>query len=78
MSDKPISKEETRTDSERGDGSPRPDNCEITALELVALRLYANSVEGKPQHAKALELLENGKRLWREKFNKKKCPHCGK
>lgn len=50
---------------------------EITALELVGLRLYANSVAGTPKHAKALKLCKEATQLWRDKF-KKKCPHCGK
>ncbi len=49
---------------------------EVTALELVALQIDANSKAGGPKHARALKRLELAKQLWRDKF-KKMCPKCG-
>lgn len=48
------------------------------AIHLVALHIDMLAKKpGTPEHAKAVKLYEDGKKLWREQ-SKKKCPHCGK
>lgn len=49
----------------------------IDALGLVALAENEIAKRGTTEHAEALCVLENAKKLWREQAIRK-CPHCGK
>lgn len=49
---------------------------QIEAIHIVALSIDEKKSQGTPRHAQALKMLNEGKQMWRDKFNKK-CPHCG-
>lgn len=46
------------------------------AIHLVALAIDEVKARGTKRHAKALKVLEEGRKLWRER-SKRKCPKCG-
>lgn len=48
----------------------------LDALDLVALSIDATCKKATKDHAKALKLLEEAKKIWREQATPR-CPHCG-
>ncbi len=55
--------------------APKPDQ-QLGALHLVALAIDAHQKEGTPEHAAAVKVCEEAKKIWRDQLRKKKCPRC--
>ena len=50
----------------------------IEAIHLVALAIDEVRKRGTPQHAQALKLLNEARRIWRDQlWAAKRCPNCG-